>query len=536
MTIAGNCIAAQQLGTHDENLSAADLSVIFTTDSVGDMNALLTPIEMAEADRLTIAGGTPGLTLMENAGSAVADAVAGLAQGLRVVVVAGPGNNGGDGFVAARLLTERGFTVRVALLGEASRLKGDARAAFDRWRGPVEAATPDALTDCDVIIDALFGAGLDRPVEGVPRAIIEAINEVTHARGVPVVAVDLPSGINGATGAVMGVAVKATQTVTFFRRKPGHLLLPGRLHCGPVQVADIGIAAAVMETIRPRIFANGVDLWASQFPLPRIDGHKYSRGHAVVVSGGLASTGAARLAARGALRAGAGLVTIASPREALAVNAAATLAIMVRAVDGAQELGEFLADKRRNAMVVGPGGGVGTHMRGQVLAALTSEAAVVLDADALTSFADDPEALFAVIRARSAATALTPHEGEFKSLFNGMVDNSNVKAKLDLARSAAQLSGAIVLFKGPDTVVAAPDGRASIADNAPPYLATAGAGDVLAGMIAGLLAQGMEGFAAASAAVWLHGEAAAEFGPGLIAEDLPEALPAVYRRLFATLA
>ena len=522
----------QRLGTHDVNLSTADLSVIFTTDSVGDMNALLTPTEMAEADRLTIAGGTPGLTLMESAGSAVADAVAGLAQGQRVVVVAGPGNNGGDGFVAARLLTERGFTVRVALLGEASRLKGDARAACDRWRGPVEAATPDALTDCEVIIDALFGAGLDRPVEGVPRAMIEAMN----ASGKPIVAVDLPSGINGATGAVMGVAVKATQTVTFFRRKPGHLLLPGRLHCGPVQVADIGIAAAVMETIRPRIFANGVDLWASQFPLPRIDGHKYSRGHAVVVSGGLASTGAARLAARGALRAGAGLVTIASPKEALAVNAAATLAIMVRAVDGAQELGEFLADKRRNAVVLGPGGGTGPAMREQVLAALASQAAAVLDADALTSFADDPETLFAAIRARSAATVLTPHGGEYKRLFNSIAGESNVNAKLDLARSAAQLSGAIVLFKGPDTVVAAPDGRASIADNAPPYLATAGAGDVLAGITAGLLAQGMEGFAAASAAVWLHGEAAAEIGPGLIAEDLPEALPALYRRLFAALA
>jgi len=499
------------------------------------MNELLTPLEMAEADRLTIAGGSPGLTLMENAGRAVADAAAALARGHRVVVVAGPGNNGGDGFVAARLLAEGGRDVRVVLVGDTERLKGDARAAFERWRGPVAPATPDALQDCDIVIDALFGAGLDRPVEGLPRVMIEAMNR----SGVPVVAVDLPSGINGATGAVMGVAVKATQTVTFFRRKPGHMLLPGRLHCGPVAVVDIGIAAGTLETIQPKTFANGPVLWGAAFPRPRIDGHKYSRGHAVVVSGGLSTTGAARLAARGALRAGAGLVTIASPREALAVNAAGSLAIMVRPVDGAAELAEFLTDGRRNAIVLGPGGGVGEPMRDQVQAALASEAAAVLDADALTSFADDPEALFSAIRARSAVTILTPHEGEFKRLFKAISKEPKVNSKLELARAAAKVSGAVVLLKGPDTVVAAPDGRASISENAPPYLATAGAGDVLAGMIAGLLAQGQEfgvaGFEAASAAVWLHGEAAAEFGPGLIAEDLPEALPAIYRRLFASL-
>ena len=495
------------------------------------MNQLLTPSEMSEADRLTIAGGTPGLTLMESAGSAVAKAVAVLAQGGRVTVVAGPGNNGGDGFVAARLLAERGYDVRVALVGDQSRLKGDARAAFERWRGSVETASPAALDDCDIVIDALFGAGLDRPVEGVARAMIDAMN----ARGLPVVAVDLPSGINGASGAVMGAAVRATQTVTFFRRKPGHLLLPGRLHCGPVAVADIGIAASVLDLIQPKTFANGPELWGAAFPLPRIDGHKYGRGHAVVVSGASSSTGAARLAARGALRAGAGLVTIASPREALAVNAASNLAIMVRPVDGAAELAEFLTDGRRNTIVLGPGGGIGPQMRDRVQAALASEAAVVLDADALTSFAGDPEPLFAAIRGRSAVTILTPHEGEFKRLFSNLQGYPEVKSKLEATAAAAEISGAIVLLKGPDTVVAAPDGCASISENAPPYLATAGAGDVLAGMIAGLMAQGMAAFHAASAAVWLHGEAAAEFGPGLIAEDLPEALPAVYRRLFASL-
>ena len=496
------------------------------------MNEVLTTAEMGEADRLTIAAGTPGIDLMEKAGRAVADAVARF-PGRRVVVVAGPGNNGGDGFVAARRLAERGYAVRLCLVGDRARLKGDAARAAERWTGSVEPAAPEALADCDVIIDALFGAGLDRPVEGLPRTLIEAMN----ASGVPVVAVDLPSGINGTSGAVMGVAVKAAHTVTFFRRKPGHLLLPGRLHCGPVDVVDIGIPAGVLATIEPRTSVNDPSLWGAAFPMPKAEGHKYSRGHAVVVSGGLSTTGAARLAARGALRAGAGLVTIASPLEALAVNAAASLAVMVRPVDGAKELGEFLADKRRNAVVLGPGGGVGSAMADQVRAVLQSEAAVVLDADALTSFADHPEALFANTAARAGrGTVLTPHEGEFSRLFSEINESPSAHGKLERASAAAKLSGAVVLLKGPDTVVAAPDGRGSIADNAPPSLATAGAGDVLAGMIAGLMAQGMPAFEAASAAVWLHGAAAASFGPGLIAEDLPEELPRVYRRLFADLA
>lgn len=497
------------------------------------MLELLTTAEMAEADRLTIAGGTPGMTLMENAGRAVADRVAAVLKRRHVVVVAGPGNNGGDGFVVARHLAERGFTVRVSFVGDRARLKGDAALAAERWRGPVEEASPDLLAGCDLVVDALFGAGLDREVTGLPRAMIEAMN----GAGVPVVAVDLPSGVNGTTGAVMGVAVEATHTVTFFRRKIGHMLLPGRLLCGAIEVADIGIPDSVLERIKPATFANLPPLWGRSFPVPSAAGHKYSRGHAVVVSGGLSTTGAARLAARGALRAGAGLVTVASPREALGVNAAASLAVMVRPVDGAGELAEFLSDRRRNAVLLGPGGGVGQPMREQVQAALVSEAAVVLDADALISFAGDPAALRAGIAKRAGrAIILTPHEGEFSRLFSEISHNSNVHAKLELARHAAATSGAVVLLKGTDTVVAAPNGRASIADNAPPTLATAGSGDVLAGMIAGLLAQGMPAFEAASASVWLHGEAARAFGPGLISEDLPEALPPVYRRLFASLA
>ncbi len=495
------------------------------------MNELLTTAEMAEADRLAIADGLASITLMENAGRAVANATSAASHYRRVVVVAGPGNNGGDGFVAARHLAERGFSVRVSFAGDRKRLKGDAALAVDRWSGPVEEATPASLSDCDIVIDALFGAGLDREVEGLPRAMIAAMN----AAGVPVIAVDLPSGVNGTTGAVMGVAVNATQTVTFFRRKIGHLALPGRLHCGQIVVVDIGIPARVLQAIKPRCFANRPELWSQLFPRPAPSGHKYSRGHAVVVSGGLATTGAARLAARGALRAGAGLVTIASPREALSINAASSLAVMVRPVDGAAELAEFLADKRRNAVVLGPGGGVGQAQREQVDAALGSEAAVVLDADALTSFLSGGLSEMIAKRA-NWNVVLTPHAGEFSRLFRAIADNPFVKSKLEKTRLAACTGSAIVVFKGADTVVASPDGRALIADNAPPYLATAGSGDVLAGMIGGLLAQGMPAFEAASAAVWLHGAAASEFGPGLIAEDLPEALPAVYRHLFAELS
>src|SRR5438067_8322745 len=495
------------------------------------MIELLTNTEMAEADRRAIAGGIPGIALMERAGRAVADAVAARRPlGARVLVVAGPGNNGGDGFVAARLLAERGYPVRLLLVGDADRLKGDAAAAARRYAGGVEPAVPEALDNAGVVIDALFGAGIDRPVEGLPRRMIEAMN----ATAAPIVAVDLPSGINGTSGRVMGLAVDADETVTFFRRKPGHVLLPGRLHCGRLEVADIGIPVDVLAHVRPTTFLNVPELWRAAFPVPQVDAHKYARGHAVVVSGGLSRTGAARLAARGALRAGAGLVTIASPREALAVNAAASLAVMVRPVDGPVELSAFLEDSRLNTVVIGPGGGVGGGMRDLVAIALAGERASVLDADALTSFADNPASLFAAITARSGRpVVLTPHEGEFARLFAETLEQADKASKLDRARAAASHSGAIVVLKGPDTVVAAPDGRAAIAANAPPWLATAGSGDVLAGMVGGLLAQGMPAFEATAAAVWIHGEAAAAFGPGLIAEDLPEALPPIYRRLLA---
>ena len=490
---------------------------------------VLSTAEMERADRLTIAAGTPGFALMLSAGQAVAEAAMDLVDHGPILVVAGPGNNGGDGFVAAAELAARGREVSISLLCERDSLQGDAASAARGWKYPVLPFNPQAIGRPALIIDALFGAGLDRAVKGEPLDMIEAIN----ANGAPVLAVDLPSGINGTTGSIMGVAVRATETVTFFRRKPAHLLLPGRIHCGRVRVADIGIDGKVLAEIQPDTFENIPSFWRRSFPVPQIDGHKYDRGHAVVVSGGLAATGAARLSARGALRAGAGLVTLASPRDALAVNASALMAVMVRAVDTMIEFGEMLSDKRFNTCVIGPGAGVGGRTRDFVLTALTAKRGLVLDADALTSFAEAPERLFEAIKdSRDTQVVLTPHEGEFPRLFSDISNKHPLRSKLERVRAAADRSGAVVLLKGPDTVVASPDSRATIAANAPPWLATAGAGDVLSGMIAGLLAQGVPAFEAASIAVWMHGEAAREAGPGLIAEDLPETLPAVIRHLY----
>ena len=297
---------------------------------------VLTTAEMERADRLTIAAGTPGFSLMLSAGQAVAEAAQDLVEEGPILVVAGPGNNGGDGFVAAAELAAQGREVSVILMCEREALKGDAASAARGWKYPVLPFNPQAIGRPALIIDALFGAGLSRNVEGVPRDMIEAIN----ANGAPVLAVDLPSGVNGTTSAIMGVAVRATETVTFFRKKPAHLLLPGRLRCGRVRVSDIGIEAHVLDEIRPQTFENTPQLWRKSFPVPRVDAHKYARGHVLAVSGDIAATGAARLSARAALRAGAGLVTLLTPRDALAVNAAALTAVMVRAVDTAAEFAE----------------------------------------------------------------------------------------------------------------------------------------------------------------------------------------------------
>jgi ADP-dependent NAD(P)H-hydrate dehydratase / NAD(P)H-hydrate epimerase len=490
---------------------------------------LLTNEDMRKADACTIAAGTPGIMLMTRAGEAVAEAAAAMLSGGGVLVVCGPGNNGGDGFVAARLLAERGHDVAVALLGRPERIRGDAAQAFSEWRGPVVPADEITPSRAELLVDALFGSGLDRDLEDEPRAVVERLNAARR----PILAVDIPSGIDGDTGAVRGAAVKATRTVTFAARKPGHLLYPGRAHCGPVHVADIGITGKTIAGLGSRTFANQPALWRERFPKPDPGGHKYGRGHALVLSGDAAHTGAARLAARGALRAGAGLVTLASPIDALAINAAQLTAVMLRACDWPSDLQGILSDARFNAVALGPALGVGPGTQEFVRVALRSGRAAVLDADALTSFAGEATLLLDEIAAAERPVIMTPHDGEFARLFEDEAEVLDGRSKLERARRAAALSGAIVILKGADTVIAAPDGRAAVNENGTPYLATAGSGDVLSGLVAGLLAQGMAGFEAACAGVWLHAEAGRRFGPGLIAEDLPEMLPAVLRELVA---
>jgi len=479
--------------------------------------ALLAPQQMAEADRLTIASGVPGITVMENAGRAVADALSRRWSARPITVICGPGNNGGDGFVAARLLVERGWPVRLALLGTVAALRGDAAQAAARWQGAVAPLDLAALEGAALVVDGIFGAGLTRPVEGLAAAVIDAVNE----RQLPVVAVDVPSGVDGASGEVRGTASRAVLTVTFFRKKPGHLLLPGRDYCGETLLAQIGIPDTVLDKISPDAAANDPAWWLGGFPWPSLESHKYSRGHAVV-AGGAVMTGAARLAARAAARLGAGLVTVAAAEAAFPIYASALTGVIVQPVKGLDDFRALLDDPRRNAALIGPGAGVGKETRDKALAIVGAGKRAVLDADALTSFSKNPDALFKAIR---SPCVMTPHAGEFARLFD------TAGSKLDQARRAARLSGAVILLKGADTVVAAPDGRATINENAPPYLATAGSGDVLAGMVLGLLAQAMEPFAAAAAAVWIHGAAAYRFGPGLVSEDLLETVPPVLRDL-----
>jgi len=487
-----------------------------TVDAMNLQTALLDVRQTREADRLTVAAGMSATELMENAGAAVAREIVRRWSPRPVTVLCGPGHNGGDGFVAARQLAEAGWPVRIALLGPRDRLAGEARYHAERWRGVVEPLSPTVLDGAKLVVDAIFGAGLDRPLRG-PAA--ETLARAASA-GLPIIAVDVPSGMMGDTGEAVG-AVAAVLTVTFFRKRPGQVLLPCRSLCGEVVVADIGIPPAVLEQIAPETFENDPGLWISDLPRPQDGGNKYTRGHALIF-GGYPVTGAARMAARAAARAGAGLTTIAVPEIALPIYAAALTSIMVKPLAAPDDFDRLLDDRRISALLIGPGAGTGDETRARVLAMLGSGRPTLLDADALTAFQDDPTALD---RAIVGPCVLTPHAGEFRRLFDPSGD------KLTRTRAAARRSGAIVVLKGSDTVIAAPDGRAVINSNAPPTLATAGSGDVLSGIVLGLLAQGMDPFLAAAAGVWLHGAAAAEFGPGLMAEDLPDLLPGVFRRL-----
>ncbi len=479
--------------------------------------ALLTTAQMARADQAAMQAGISGVALMEAAGAAVANAVGQGWSRRPVTVLCGPGNNGGDGFVAARHLRDAGWPVRLGLQGGKALLTGDAAHHASLWGDAIEPLSPALLDGAGLVIDALFGAGLSRTLSGTAADTIAALIE----RELPVCAVDIPSGLDGNSGQPRGPVAPAHVTVTFFRKKPAHVLMPGRQLCGAVQVADIGIPESVLASLPVTAFENGPPLWLPRYPWPSLEGHKYQRGHALVV-GGRIMTGAARLAALACARAGAGLVTIAAPASAWPIYAGAMTSVMVHPMRESGSLDEILADGRINTIAVGPGAGVSDLTRMHALQALASGRRVVLDADAISVFGSDPQALFNAV---SGPCVLTPHEGEFNRIFS--VDGH----KLDRARAASRACGAVVVLKGADTVIAAPDGRAVINTNAPAYLATGGTGDVLAGFISGLMAQGMDAFDAAAAGVWLHGETARLLGPGLLSEDLPGGLPRVLRRL-----
>ncbi len=503
---------------------------------------LLTNQQMAQADQITVSTESisgRGLTEFEllcNAGNEVAKHVASrYAASQRILVICGIGNNGGDGYIAARVLMDKGYSVRLVSVADGNSVL--LRQAHDYWGQSIESSVlvnkETALSNSDLVIDAMFGAGLNRALTGEALAWIRAL----QGHSVPVVAVDVPSGLNADTGQMVdGVSVQATSTITFFRLKPGHILYPGRALCGDTNVVDIGIDSSVLDTIKPFNYLNIPCYWSKDFPLLEYSQNKFHRGHTVVFSGPLHATGAARLSARGSLRVGSGLVTLAAPFDAVAVVAAQLTAIMIAPWETTNDALRLIDDPRINSVLIGPGFGVGNLVCELVLALLSGDVrgqrklrskppTVVLDADALTSFKDRREQLFNAIANYDADVIMTPHDGEYSRLFE--CDGS----RLERARYASMQSGAIVVLKGTDTVVAAPDGTATICNNAPPTLATAGSGDVLAGFIAGLLAQDMAGFASANAAVWLHGECANQFGRGLIAEDLAEQLPAVLATL-----
>ncbi len=480
---------------------------------------------MDEADRLTISDlkkhGGSGLNLMEAAGLSVVREITKNCTGSKALILCGPGNNGGDGFVIARHLEEAAWKVDIALLGSIENLVGDAKQMALLWDGSVIPLDKDAIGNHDVIVDAIFGTGLSKDIEGDLGVAINMANQ----SGAHKIAVDIPSGVKGDTGEVLGTAFNADLTVTFCRSKPGHFLFPGKAFCGQVIVADIGTSERTIKDIHPHIFHNHPDLWIDKFPGPASNCHKYNRGHAVVVSGDMIHTGASRLAAKAALRVGAGLVSVSSPADALSTHAAHLTSVMIRRRG---EIISDLEDDRLNAWCIGPAAGVDVSTRKNVLEIIKADKKVVLDADAITVFSEGPLELFEAINANiKSQCVLTPHAGEFAKLFPYLYKLDKITA----TQNAAKLAGAVMIYKGPDTVIASPNGKIVISTNGPPTLATAGSGDVLSGLVTGLLAQDMPIFEAACAATWVHGECANQLGRGLISEDLIEKIPRILLQL-----
>ncbi|ATG47264.1 bifunctional ADP-dependent NAD(P)H-hydrate dehydratase/NAD(P)H-hydrate epimerase [Celeribacter ethanolicus] len=564
------------------------------------MAELLTSAQMRAVERAAIdSGEVSGLELMERAGQGVVAAIfeewPELAlSSYKAVVLCGPGNNGGDGFVIARLLKQRGWEVEVFLYGDPEKLPPDAKANYERWREVGEVAPLNTRefrhSDCDVVVDALFGTGVSRALSGEALSTMSQLAGANGDRYDKIVCVDCPSGLCLDSGRVLaqpsnpaladlpiqlnqlprsrypyGGIGFAALTVTFDSPKCGHFLDDGPFLCGKLRVVDIGVqdfrensrrdildksgqktGRAAKLVRRPEVclvhmspivkenrsFAQPLMLWGKD---PQ--DHKYTHGHPLILSGLSGKTGAARLSARAALRVGAGLVTLGTPHEAVTEVAAQITTIMLTEIDTPEILTRVLTDKRLNALCIGPGFGV--ERAGEFLPyALAAKRATVLDADALTALSES-ETGFADLHANCV---LTPHAGEFKRLFPDLATKlaeppikGPAYSKVDATREAAKRAGCTVLFKGPDTVIASPNGRCSINaavyDRAAPWLATAGSGDVLAGLITGLLARGLAPHHAAETAAWLHVEAARSFGPGLIAEDLPEELPKVFRAL-----
>ena len=488
------------------------------------MNILLTANEARAAEAFAIRHGISGAAMMENAGIAVAETIRRRFPPRETLVLCGPGNNGGDGFVIARELRRAGWRTRIAC-DTNTRLPVDASEMAKLWRGKIFPLESLAMLprEPQLVVDALFGTGLTREIDGVyARAI-----KTTESWQIPVVAVDMPSGIDSNNGTVHGVAMPADVTVTFFRGRPGQYLFPGRRFCGKVIVRDIGIPNDAIDAMDEscRVFLNRPNVWCKHLPRLKQTGHKYQRGHVIVRGGGLAHAGASRLAARAALRCGAGMVTLACLPSALLAHASQETSVIITSVD--MDGLESLVSKRKvRAMVLGPGNGVGEETQRFVLRALRLPIALVLDADALSSFAECIKKLSDAIAEHEGNVILTPHSGEFERLFGEIGGD-----KLSATRSAAKRIGAVVIHKGADTIVADTRGCAMISDNAPSSLSTAGSGDVLAGMLGGLLATGMPAFQAAGCGVWMHGQAARFFGRGMTAEDLPHRIAGVWRQL-----